>query len=124
MFDIPPRTLQDRAKHPDRQPAKFAHEAQMDLTLAEEEVLEEFLLAMFDRGFPLTAWRVRDAANQILRRRNPEHRDVGENWPTAFRHRHKKIDVRWCRRLEKSRANSKDEKEWQQFYNLVRRVIC
>jgi hypothetical protein len=122
-FDIPARTLQDRAKHPERRPHATAHEAQMDLTLAEEAALKDFLLAMADRSFPLTPWRVREAANAILRKRDPAHRDVGENWPTAFRHRHKEIDVRWCRRLEKSRADSRDEKEWQRYYDLVR-MLC
>lgn len=78
-----------------RKTRKEAHQHEMTLTHAQEEVLVEWIVEMGRRGVPLHASAVAQHASVI------SGEPIGEHWVQRFRVRHLELKARWTTGLEK-----------------------
>jgi hypothetical protein len=101
-------------------PKQHAHVAQQCLHPAEEKALEEFILGLSDRGFPITTQQLTNYANYIVRQCNPNFKGVGLHWTSRFLSRHPRVQFHWRRGLDQAQASAADPAILKQYFDLVR----
>ncbi|KAG5793214.1 hypothetical protein H9Q69_007728 [Fusarium xylarioides] len=62
------------------------------LTDEEEEAIVAFVIWMQKSGLPASKYEVKDAANTLRRRRNPDAKPVSKMWYRRFRDDHPELD--------------------------------
>lgn len=95
------------------------------LTEEEEEAIVAFVIWMERSGLPACKVEVEDAANELIRRRNPDAKPVSRMWYRRFREDHPELEKSILKTIEKSReawemAGIDDVKEW---YRRLAEVI-
>lgn len=116
-FNIPYGTLWHRMHG--RLPHSSAHANQQLLTMAEEEELLNWSLALSDARIPFSPRLMRQAATRILQRRDPGN-SVGIHWSERFRARHCEfLESKHDRHLPKSRARAVTPEMVEDWFKLV-----
>jgi hypothetical protein len=82
LYNIPHQTLSDRI---------HGHVARVDsranshkITPVEEEILVQWIISMYERGYPLATGGLRNATRLLLRERVGPSATIGINWPSRF----------------------------------------
>ena len=96
------------------------------LTQEEEDVIVLFAMEMAERGFPLSPRRLREHAEQILRRRMgslfPEN-GLGKDWTTRFITRHyDRLGGYWSTPLDKSRARAVNPHTVEEYFKILAEI--
>jgi hypothetical protein len=115
QFEVPKSTLTDRWNGTHTR--KEAHENELLVTAAQEEVLVEWIKVMGRRGIPMTAAIITDYVADIV------GHTVGESWVKRFKTRHPELKVKWSSTLEKCRAASLNPTLVNEYFNLLEDTI-
>ena len=99
-----------------------AHVNQQKLTPGEEEALSKWIFLMASWNFPPAIWRVRQMANQLLQKKDPES-DIGINWVQKFLARQPNLQSRYSTPLDADRANACKPERINSWFDLVESVI-
>ena len=94
-----------------------AHVEEQLLTLAQEEILAQWIKVQGRRGVPMTYASVAQATGEILGKL------VGEVWPKRFRQRHPDLKMKKRTGLEKARAKALNRLAVDEFFNMLTDVI-
>ena len=116
-FRVTRSTLQNRANG--GKSRQEAHQDQQLLFPAEEEELTKAVLAHADRGFPVRIPDLERWALEIVQRRDPNIKAIGEKWYERFFKRHPDIQTRWRQNMDRTRVAAADPESLAAFYNLV-----
>lgn len=115
QFCVPRTTLTSRWNG--TRTRKEAHEHQRLLTVAQEEILTDWIKVMGRRGIPMTATIIADYVADIV------GHAVGESWVRRFKARHPELKVKWSSTLEKCRAASLNPTLVNEYYDLLEETI-
>ena len=80
----------------------------MNLTKLEEDVVDEYIVYLIDRGFPPRLAEVADMANSLRAERGLGQ--VGLNWPSTFVKRRPDLRITFNRKYDYKRALCEDPK--------------
>jgi hypothetical protein len=93
------------------------HVHELNLTSAQEEVLERWIKIQGHRGIPLTHQVIRDYASEIA------ERDVGVSWSKRFLKRHTDLKMKKTTGLSTSRATALNKTSVEGFYSLLEELV-
>ena len=117
---IPDTTLGYRLKKGGQNP-RLAHAQKCILSPLQEQVLVKWVLHQDDMGIPPRQELVKAKADAIFQVTNPGER-VGVNWIRRFIKRHKELETRFDRRLERQRKAAEDPSIMEHHFKLFNRA--
>ena len=115
QFEVPKSTLTDQWNG--TRTCKEAHEHELLVTAAQEEVLVEWIKVMGRRGIPMTAVIITDYVADIV------GHTVGKSWVKRFKTRHSELKVKWSSTLEKCRAALLNPTLVNEYFDLLEDTI-
>ena len=118
---IPYKTLQERIKKGVKSRKNWA-QARQRLTVAEEEVLEEYCLQLEKWGSPTRISQLRHMAEELLQAKGQTQR-TGKNWPGQFLKRHLILKSVFISPQDRNRQLSEDPEiithQFELYHNVV-----
>jgi hypothetical protein len=95
------------------------------LTVEEERVLVDHVLASADRGFPMSHPAIVDHANSILKSRGGGLISTESNWSDNFATRHwDELQTYWSKALDRQRAQGLNPEAVKDWFELVKEHIA
>ena len=120
-YDVAESTLRSRVKGIISR--RDIRSPNLKLTATEESTLIQWILSMDQRGLPLTADSVRQAANLLLQKRSNINQDnpitVGQRWVYNFVRRNDSLQSKYTRKYDYQHAKCKDPMIIQDWFRLV-----
>lgn len=114
-FNVPRTTLQDRLSG--GLSRQEAHDHQMNLTPAQEQVLEDWIAALGAHGVGISPKLINEKASAI------RGKDVGESFYQKFLSKHSRLKNRVARPLEECRAKNLNPTLVSECYNVLEQLI-
>ena len=96
-----------------------SHEDQQNLTIAEEEAIEEWIAKVDGFGWPPRIEYVRHMAIGFIRSHGIRNPKIGGHWITRFLDRHPDLASRFTNRLDKQRAFANNPEVLLDFFKQV-----
>jgi hypothetical protein len=93
------------------------------LTVAEELLVKEYLLAMAARGLPLTNRMLREKAEAILSARLGLPMHLNKGWSRYFLNRHDGLKSYWSKPLERARANGLNPPAVKVYFDTIEPLL-
>jgi len=118
---IPYKTLQKRIKKGVKSRKNWA-QARQRLTVAEEEVLEEYCLQLEKWGSPTRISQLRHMAEELLQAKGQTQR-TGKNWPGQFLKRHPTLKSVFISPQDRNRQLSEDPEIITHWFELYHNVV-
>jgi hypothetical protein len=98
------------------------------LTTLEEQTLEQWILAMSERGLPIRLQSIRVMANLLLSKRTSTNSvpalEVGKQWVYNYVQRNPTIQSKYTRKYDYQRALCEDPTTIRGWFHLVRNTIA
>ena len=88
------------------------------LTPGEEKALVKWILQLEAWNFPPTVERMKRMAQELMRKRK-DFREIGIHWPDKFRRRHPEVTTRWCKPINRHRANNFTHQTVSDWFELL-----
>lgn len=121
---VPKSTLSDRING--KQSIASFNATKQKLTVAEEDLLADFIAISSDRGCPLRHAAIARYANKILEAQHGAHNHevVDKQWVQNFLERHReKLKTYWSKPLDSQRARCLNPEAVTDWFDLVYREI-
>ena len=126
LYGAPYSTALDRVKGvPER---RVCQPNGRKLTDLEEQTLEQWILAMIEKGLPVGLQSIRSMANILLTKRGGAEvvkvLTVGQKWVYNYVQRHHCLQTKYTRKYDYQRALCEDYSIIRGWFNLVRNTIA